>query len=405
MRSGRRKFLGQGLGAMAGAAFGGLAFPSVSLAADTIKVGVLLDLSGPLQLFGAVKAQCLRLAAEEINANGGLLGRQLELVSYDTQSNNQLYGQYAQQLALRDRVAVVHGAVTSAAREVARPVLARAKTLYMMNMINEGTQGACDRNMFITGPTPRQLLDNLIPYMMEKHGKKMYVLAADYIFGQLSGQAAERICKEHGGEVVGFDLFPLDVDKFGPTISKIQSAKPDFVFNVFVGPAHGAFYGQWASAGMNKSIPMASHTIGDAGEQMRMPPEVSEGIVTVKNYYDELDTPASKEFIERFKKRFNDYSYVGSLGMADYQGMYLWAEAVRKANSVDREKVIEAFEAGIEIEGPSGKIASHPQTHYCTMDMYLAEVRDSRFQVLESWQQVPPVGEGDDSCNVLSMSL
>src|SRR5690606_16231208 len=170
MRSGRRKFLGQGLGAMAGAAFGGLAFPSVSLAADTIKVGVLLDLSGPLQLFGAVKAQCLRLAAEEINANGGLLGRQLELVSYDTQSNNQLYGLEAQQLGLRDSVAVVEGAVTRAARELARPVLARAKTLYMMNMINEGTQGACDRNMFITGPTPRQLLDNLIPYMMEKHG-------------------------------------------------------------------------------------------------------------------------------------------------------------------------------------------------------------------------------------------
>src|SRR5690606_3639838 len=166
----------------------------------------------------------------------------------------------------------------------------------------------------------------------------------------------------------------------------------------------GAFYGQWASAGMNTSIPMASHTIGDAGEQMRMPPEVSAGIITVKNYYDELDTPASRDFIERFKKRFPDYSYVGSLGMADYQGMYLWAEAVRQADSIDRQKDIEAFESGIAIEGPSGKVASHPQAHYCTMDMYLAEVQESRFQVLESWKQVPPVGE-DDSCNVLNMSL
>src|SRR5690606_10339406 len=136
MRNGRRKFLGQSLGGMAGLAMGGMALPSVSLAADVIKVGVLLDLSGPLQLFGTVKAQCLRLAAEDINANGGLLGRTIALVTDDTQSNNQLYGQYAQQLALRDRVAVVHGAVTSAAREVARPVLSRAKTLYMMNMIN-----------------------------------------------------------------------------------------------------------------------------------------------------------------------------------------------------------------------------------------------------------------------------
>lgn len=405
MQISRRQFLGYGLGGAAGSLVGGLGFPSASLAADTIKAGVLLDLSGPLQLYGHVKAQCLELAADEINAKGGLLGKKIELVKYDTQSNNQLYGQYAQQLALKDRVAVVHGAITSAAREVARPVLARAKTLYIMNMINEGPEGACDRNMFTTGPTPQQLLNNLIPYMIKKHGKKVYILAADYIFGQLSAKWAERIAKENGGEVVGLDLFPMDVDKFGSTIGKIQAAKPDFVFNVFVGPAHAAFYGQWASAGMNKRIPMASHTIGDSGEQLRMPPDVSEGIVTVKNYFDELDTPASKAFIERFKKRFADYTYVGSLGVADYQGMLLWAEAVRKAGSVDRRKVIEAFESGIAIDGPSGRLASHPATHYCTMDMYLAEIQNSRFKVQESWKQVPPVSAGDNSCDVLKMSL
>lgn len=405
MQINRRKFLGYGLGGAAGTLAGGLGFPAASLAADTIKVGVLLDTSGPLQMFGHPKSQCLELAAEEINAKGGLLGRQLQLVKYDTQSNNQLYGQYAQQLALKDRVAVVHGAITSAAREVVRPVLARAKTLYVMNMINEGPEGACDRNMFTTGPTPQQLLNNLIPYMMKKHGKKVYILAADYIFGQLSAKQAERIAKEHGGEVVGVDLFPLDVDKFGSTISKIQAAKPDFVFNVFVGPAHGAFYGQWASAGMNKQIPMASHTIGDGGEQMRMPPEVSQGIVTVKNYFDELDTPESKAFIERFKKRFSDYSYVGALAMADYGGLMLWAETVRKAGSIDRKKVIEAFESGVSVEGPGGKLSSHPQTHYCVMDMYLAEIQSSKFKVLESWKQVAPVDANDQTCNVLKMSL
>lgn len=405
MHAGRRRFLGSGAAGAAGLALGGLGWPLASHAADAVKVGVLLDLSGPLQMFGKVKEQCLRLAAEEINDKGGLLGKPISLVVYDTQSNNQLYGQYAQQLALRDKAAVVHGSITSASREVARPVLARAKTLFMMNMINEGTKGACDRNMFITGPTPGQLLDNLIPYMMNKHGKKVYIMAADYIFGQLSAEWAKRITEANGGQVVGYDLFPMDVDKFGPTISKIQAAKPDFVFNVFVGPAHGAFYGQWASAGLNKQIPMASHTIGDSGEQMRMPPEVSEGIVTVKNYYDELDTPASQAFLERFKKRFPDYSYVGSLGMADYQGMYLWAEAVRKAGSIDREKVVQAFEDGISIEGPSGVLSSHPRTHYCTMDMYLARIENSRFRVLETWKQVPPVADDDKQCNVLDMKL
>lgn len=402
----RRRFLQQSLAGSAGLMLGGLAMPQFAFAADdAIKVGVLLDLSGPMQMFGDIKSKCLTLATEEINADGGLLGRPIELVTYDTQSNNQMYGQYAQQLALRDKVAVVHGAVTSAAREVARPVLGRSKTLYMMNMINEGPEGACDRNMFITGPTPVQLVDHLIPYMMEQHGKKVYILAADYIFGQLSAESAAEVARQNGGEVVGMDLFPMDADKFGTTISKIQTAKPDYVFNVFVGPAHGAFYGQWAAAGMNKEIPMASHTIGDVGEQMRLAPEVSNGIVTVKNYFDEIDTPANQAFLKRFKDRFDDYVYVGPLGMADYQGMYLWAEAVKKANSTDRNKVIEAFESGISIDVPSGKLASHPQSHYCTMDMYLAEIRDRKFNVLDKREQVPPVAAGDDSCNAMGMAL
>src|SRR5690625_5011582 len=242
----RRRFLQTGLGGAALLAAGGLAAPRWAWAAnDTIKVGVLLDLSGPMQMFGEIKKQCLELAADEINDAGGVLGKPIELIAYDTQTNNQLYGQYAQQLALRDKVAVVHGAVTSAAREVARPVLGRAKTLYMWNMPNEGTEGACDRNLFVVGATPVQVLNHLVPYMMEQHGKKMYILAADYLFGQLSTQWAQEIAGELGGEVVGVEFFPMDNDKFGSSIGKIQTAQPDFIFNVLVGPAHGAFYTQW----------------------------------------------------------------------------------------------------------------------------------------------------------------
>src|SRR5690606_23993142 len=154
-----------------------------------------------------------------------------------------------------------------------------------------------------------------------------------------------------------------------------------------------------------KRIPMASHTFGEAGEQLRMPPEVSEGLVTVKNYFDEIDSPANQEFLTKFKDKFNDYSYVGSLGMSDYQGIHLWAECVNKAGSSDRQAIIEAFEAGVQINAPSGLVASHPKTHYCLLDMYLTEVRSGRFEIVESWKQVPPVEAGDNSCNVLSASL
>src|SRR5690606_4180500 len=148
------------------------------------------------------------------------------------------------------------------------------------------------------------------------------------------------------------EFFPLDVAQFGPTISKIQAAKPDFIVNTFVGPAHASFYGQWAGAGLKKDIPIASQTFGEAGEQLRMPPELSEGSFVCYHYFEEIDTPANKAFLERFRAKFGkDYGYISDLGMSEYMGVKLWAEGVKKAGATDREKVIKALESGISIDG------------------------------------------------------
>jgi branched-chain amino acid transport system substrate-binding protein len=103
----------------------------------------------------------MKLATEEINAAGGLLGKKVKLISYDSQSNMQQYTQFAQQAALKDKVAVVHGGITSASREVIRPVLKRFNTLYFYNTQYEG--GVCDRNTFCTGQTPAQNVEILMP--------------------------------------------------------------------------------------------------------------------------------------------------------------------------------------------------------------------------------------------------
>lgn len=146
---------------------------------------------------------------------------------------------------------------------------------------------------------------------------------------------------------------------------------------------------------------MASHTLGDVGEQKRMPREVSEGLITAKNYFDELDTPENRAFLERFAKRFgSDYGYLGSLSIADYQGMYLWASAVEKAGSIERDAVIEALESGIAIDGPSGRVAIDGRTHHAVLNMYLAEVKNSEFVVQQKWEAVPPM-PGDDRCNLI----
>ena len=126
--------------------------PYAALGAEDIVVAQIHDQSGFLDIYGNAMVQAFDMALAEINASGGLLGRQLKGINYDPQSNMQLYGQYAQQAALKDKAVVVHGGITSASREVIRPVLRRFGTLYFYNTLYEG--GVCDRNHFATGTTP-----------------------------------------------------------------------------------------------------------------------------------------------------------------------------------------------------------------------------------------------------------
>ena len=383
----RRSFIQASSAALAGSTLP--LFPLVAQAADEIVIGSIHDLSGGLDIYGKPMADCMTLAIEEQNAAGGLLGRKLKLATYDPQSNMQLYTQFAQQAALKDKVAVVMGGITSASREVIRPVLDRAKTLYFYNTQYEG--GVCDRGIFCTGVTPAQTVGKLVPYAMKKWGKKIYVVAADYNYGQITSQWVKRFAQENGGSTVAIEFFPLDVTSFGPTISKIETAKPDMLFSALVGGAHISFYRQWAAAGLNKKIPLASSTFAVGNEQIALSAEEANGYLLAYNYFESIPTAGNKAFLDRFHKRFGaDYSNVTELACGTYQGFKLWVEGVKKAGSTDIAKVTAALESGISIDGPSGKISIDPATHHCVLNVSLAEVQGKKFKILETFDQAPP---------------
>ena len=384
----RRQFI-KASGYAAAVGGSGLLLPESAFAADDIAVGSIHDLSGGLDIYGKPMLDALTLAIEEQNAAGGLLGKQVRLVSYDPQSNMQLYTQFAQQAALKDKVAVVMGGITSASREVIRPVLDRAKTLYFYNTQYEG--GVCDRGIFCTGVTPAQTVGKLVPYAMKKWGKKIYVVAADYNYGQITSQWVKKFAQDNGGSTVAIEFFPLDVTAFGPTISKIEAAKPDMVWSALVGGAHISFYRQWAAAGLNKKIPLASTTFSVGNEQIVLSAEEANGYLLAYNYFESVPTPANKAFLERFHKRFGaDYPNVTELAMGTYQGFKLWVEGVKKAGSTDLMKVTTALESGISIDAPSGKVTLDAATHHCTLDVSIAEVKDKKLNILQSFPQSPP---------------
>jgi urea transport system substrate-binding protein len=333
-----------------------------------------------------------------MNSAGGLLGREVKVISYDTQTNMQLYAQYAQEAALKHKVAVVHGGITSASREVIRPVLDKYKTLYFYDMPYEG--GVCDRNIFIDGVTPAHNTQILVEHGMKNWGKKVYTLAADYNYGQITSDWVKKYVKDSGGEVLGTEFFPLDATSFGSTISKIQAAKPDWIMTILVGGGPISFYRQFNAAGLAGKIPIASTTFSGANEQLVLTPEESNGIVVAYNYLETLDSPANKEFLTRFRAKYGaDYPPISDLTMASYQGMLLWAAGVKKAGSLDREKVIEALETGISIDAPSGKVTLDPQTHHCIFDVHLAKMQDKKPVLIETFPQRKP----DDTAAVCDL--
>jgi urea transport system substrate-binding protein len=370
--------------AAAGAAVGPFVIRDLH-AQEVIKVAGIHDTSGGLDIYGKQMVATLDLAVSEINAKGGVLGKQVKLINYDPQSNIQHYTQYATEAATKEKVAVVHGGITSASREAIRPLLKRFNTLYFYNTLYEG--GVCDRNIFCTGSTPAQTVEKLVPYVMKKWGKKVYTIAADYNYGHITAKWVKKYTQDNGGEVLQTDFFPLDVTDFGPTIKKIQAAKPDLVMSALVGAAHISFYRQWAAAGMNKQIPLASTTFGN--EVVITSPEEHNGIIVAFAYLEGIDTPENKKFVETIHGKYG-IPHMTELATMTYHGMYLWADAVKKAGSIDRMKVIEALEGGASFTGPAGKTTIDPKTHHTVLDVYIGEAKDKKFSVVEKFVQQTP---------------
>ena len=372
----------------------GLALADVPLwrawAADEIVVGNLLDSTGPINIYGLPMVDATKFAIDDINVAGGVLGKKLRVVQFDTQSNNQLYTQYATQLILESKVAVLMGGITSASREAVRPVVDKYGALYFYNEQYEG--GVCDKNVFCTGVTPAQQIGNLLPWAVQEYGPKLYTLAADYNYGHISADWVKVYLQKAGGQLLAQEFIPLDVTDFGSVIQRIESAGPSVVFSLLVGGNHIAFYRQFAAAGLKGKIPLVSPTFGLGNEQIVLKPEEVEGLVVIYPYFQELDNETNRKWVSEWHQRFGaDYSYITDSANTVWNGWHLWAMAANRAGSLEPDKVIAALESGLSFEAPEGKIALDPQSHHVVHTVHLAKVNDKKgFTIFKSFGNVEP---------------
>ncbi|WP_075359038.1 urea ABC transporter substrate-binding protein [Caballeronia sordidicola] len=377
-----------------------LACSSVAaIAADPIKLGLLEDASGNFALATIPKIHATELAVDEINAKGGIMGRPIKLIAYDTQSDNTKFQELSRRLIQTDKADVIFGGFSSASREAIRPIMDRAHQLYWYNNQYEG--GVCDSNVFVTGAVPEQQFSTLIPWMMQKYGKKVYTIAADYNFGQISAEWVRNIVKENGGTMVGEEFIPLSVSQFGQTIQNIQKAKPDFVMTLLVGANQASYYEQQASAHLN--LPMGSSVnVGQAYEHKRFKAPALKDMFVTANYVEEVDSPASNDFKKRFHAKYPNEPYINQEAANAYDAVYLYKAAVEKAKSTDQAAVEKALDGGnICTDGPSGKVCIDPKSHHLSHTIYLVHVKeDHSVEIPKVWNDVQPYWLGQVGGNL-----
>ena len=367
---------------------------------DEIKVGAIFDLTGGLNIYGIQQSQALHLAVDSLNAAGGVLGNEIEVIENDAQSDLAKYTQYTNTLILRDGIDVLFAGLTSSSREAIRPIVRQKKVPYFYSALYEG--GACDKQTFITGASASQQLSVLIDWAVKEYGPKIYIMAPDYNFGTISAHWVRYYADQFGAEVLGADFLPLTVTDYSPTIQKIQAAAPDFVVALPVGANQTGFLEQFAAAGLKDKMGIVSTNYGSGNQQVVVSPDAGEGIVASQEYFMWIDEPNNGPFMARWEEAYGLDEPIISEAADVWNAVHIWAAAVEAAGTTDNDAVIAALEGGLSFEGPNGTVTMQPGSHHLRQNIYIVRGnREHAFDVIQKFEYVVPSFE-DEVCDLIA---
>jgi ABC-type branched-subunit amino acid transport system substrate-binding protein len=366
--------------------------PSPNPGADPIKVGVIADQTGPLSFVGAANANVARMVIGDINAKGGLLGRQLELCLEDSATDDAVAGEVARKLVDQDRVDVIFGGIYSSTRQaIKHSAVTHGRTLYIYPEQYEG--GEADPLIFCTGPGPAQQIDPFIPWLMRETGARTFYLpSADYIWPHVLNRRLREVVTANGGSVVGEEYFPLDHTDYAATIERIGASGADVVFNTIVPPGVTPFLEGLHDSGFATRGGKLVCTYFDENFLNMVPAAHVEGLYSCLDYYQAVSDPFSQKLLAQYDALYpGDAIFTGGSGCSGlYRALRLWASAVEEAGSLAQENVIAALDHQAIAEGPGGPAAVVPGEHHVRMNMYIAQARGGRFEVVKSLGAIEP---------------
>ncbi|SOE52160.1 Urea ABC transporter, urea binding protein [plant metagenome] len=345
-------------------------------------VGQLHSATGTMAISETGSIQAERLAIEQINAMGGILGRQIKVIQEDGASDWPTFAEKARKLLVSDKVATVFGCWTSASRKAVLPVFEKENGLLYYPTFYEGLEQS--KNVIYTGQeATQQILAGLDWVNRETKAKTFYLIGSDYIWPRTSNKIArkhiENVLK---GEVVGEEYYPLGHTQFGSLINKIKLRKPDVVYAIVVGGSNVSFYKQLRAAGVTSDKQKLLTISVTEDELLGIGGENCEGFFSCMKYFQSLDNPNNRKFVEAFKAKYGANAVIGDVTQAAYLGPWLWKMAVEKAGSFDVSKVTAASPDLEFKEAPEGYVKVDANHHLWSKTRVGKIRRDGQFDVV-----------------------
>jgi urea transport system substrate-binding protein len=355
---------------------------------ETVKIGILHSLSGTMAISEVSLRDAVLLAVEEINANGGVLGKQIEPIAVDPASDWDLFAEKARGLITGDKVSVVFGCWTSVSRKSVLPVFEEYNHLLFYPVQYEGEEQSL--NVFYTGATPNQQLIPAAKYLMSEEGgscKKFYLLGTDYVFPRTANKVLKAYLKSEGvsdSDIVE-EYTPFHHQDYQTIVAKIRDfavSGDACVLSTINGDSNVPFYKEFANQGLTSSdCPIMAFSVAeDELRAMDVPPLV--GHLASWNYYQSIDAPGNESFVKAFKAKFGEDRVTDDPIEAAYFGVYVWKAAVEKAESFEVDKVREAV-YGLEFDAPGGKKKMHASNQHTYKPVYIGEIlSNGQFKII-----------------------
>ena len=324
-------------------------------ASGTVDVGVLFSQTGGLSIIEKSLAEATLMAIAEINAKGGVMGKQVKAVVEDGASDPKTYNEKASKLVVQNRLATVFGSYTSASRKAVLPVFERRNSMYFYPTYYEGFE--CSKNVVYTGAVPNQQLANFVPWIGKTLGKKkFFIVGSNYIYPREMAKNCKILIEQNGGETVADEYLELGHSEWGAMVNKIKTSGCDVVLSNVVGDSVVAFYREFKNQGLSHDKLPICATVTSEIEIAAMGPEYAVGSYTSFPYFQAIDTDNNKAFVQRYRAYVKDPKAVTHHALESaYFQVFLWAQAVEKAKAMTPDAIREAVR-GQEFDAPGGKV-------------------------------------------------